>query len=115
MTGIDGIAFNSPTLPRGLVDGLRVTAMEALRKTSPVFVEGEVHYATFGLKYAQEPHPTLGLADPNSSIRLEGFNAETARAIVWAVTGGMFAFMYPSATFNTDYHPRPPILDVIAL
>lgn len=115
MTALEDVVLISPSIPHGIRQGLCAKVLEALTQDAPVFSPGEVHYATFGLKYKQEVHPTLGIADPDSSIRLDGFDADTARRIVFALTDGAFAFMYPSADFNERFHPVPPLLEVVAL
>lgn len=116
---LDQIEVTSATVPHGIVEGLRVSVLNALGELSAqedeeIFSDGEVHYATFGTRYAREAHPTLGLADPDSSIRVEGLSSEAARTAIFAATDGHFAFVYPEATFIASLHPLPPVLEIVA-
>ena len=54
-------------------------------------------YATFGVKYAHEAHPTLPseFAHPDGVMAVIAPNMDIARAMVSAATGNAYCFLHP--------------------
>lgn len=74
----------------------------------PLYASPEQHVATFGVQYGRsrnaEKHPTLPQVTGQSWLEVVGADAEQARAIVQALTGGAYAFMYTAEEF---FAPSP--------
>jgi hypothetical protein len=76
-------------------------APELLRSGGP----SETRFVTFGLKYRQEEHPTLGpIVDPDGWLEIRGLSAETARSLAFALTGGMHMTDYGADRFKKENH-----------
>lgn len=64
-------------------------------------------FATFGLKYAREPHPLK--IHPDGVVVVEGKNAAEATDNLFRATDGQHAFQYPIKDLERSlnrYYPR---------
>lgn len=57
---------------------------------------GQKFYATFGVKYAHDPHPILPpeFCNPDGVMAVIAPSMDIARAMVSAATGNAYAFLY---------------------
>lgn len=55
------------------------------------------YYATFGVKYAREEHPTLpeNMADPDGVMKVIAPTEALARLMVYGVTNNSYCFLVP--------------------
>lgn len=63
-----------------------------------------IFYATFGVQYSEDPHPTLPAeyVNPNGVMKVIAPDMSTARALVSAATGNAYAFLYPWPDVATE-------------
>jgi hypothetical protein len=67
----------------------------------------KIFHATFGVKYAHEPHPSgfTKEVNPNGYITIEAPDEMSAREFMKARYDNAYAFMYPDAAFSAHLHP----------
>jgi len=70
------------------------------------------YFVTFGLKYAREAHPKLGIVDPNGYVKIVAESEDRARQIAHEYMGQYFASIYPEDHFNHHYHPLGQMLTI---
>ena len=66
----------------------------------------KIFHATFGVKYAHEPHPS-GFNDevhPDGYITIEAPDEMSARKFMMARYDNAYAFMYPESAFSAHLH-----------
>lgn len=78
--------------------------------TPPDFV------ATFGVKYNHEPHSVLGKITPNGYLGVRGVkDPATARALIFALIGPEFAFMYRWTDKDFKPHLHYPEGEIVTI
>ena len=73
----------------------------------PPFVDA---YFTFGVQYADEPHPHLSAAHPDGWLRVRGHDFGEAWASGHRLTGGAYSTSYPVERFHPERFPRGELM-----
>lgn len=68
------------------------------------------YFVTFGIKYAREAHPKLGIVHPNGYFKIVAESEDKARYIANEYIGQHYASLYPESHFDPSPYPMGQLL-----